>query len=279
MGLIKEQKLMNLNFDGLCKDGDVIYSNGPKIVSFADGTDEEIAAMLDAHYAGKIDISNYWNIGDKRQIHLNATTSDDGTSCYVNHAARDVYFYIIGFNHDTLTTPINNITKAAVTLRIESGLNEADQFRGTSNLYGTGFYSTSIVRKFLNNKFYNCLPSTFNILIKQVTKKHIRDHYSDLETVKDKCWILSYTERFGNKVNSHFINGKTPNNNEGAQYKYFVDGGTEVKNNNVWSRSASSDYPSSGEQWDCTLVFSGSTVSTSSKSRTDTHRIAPAFCL
>jgi len=46
--------------------------SGVKIVSFASGTDQELADMLAAHYAGDIDIHDYWSVGDTRTVSLSA---------------------------------------------------------------------------------------------------------------------------------------------------------------------------------------------------------------
>lgn len=42
------------------------------IVPWSTGSDEDIAAMLQAHYEGKINIWDYWEIGQERVVHLNA---------------------------------------------------------------------------------------------------------------------------------------------------------------------------------------------------------------
>jgi hypothetical protein len=42
-----------------------------KIVTWADGTDEEILAMIYAHDAGEIDITEIWNVGDTRVCYMN----------------------------------------------------------------------------------------------------------------------------------------------------------------------------------------------------------------
>ena len=42
------------------------------IVPWSTGSDEDIAAMLQAHYEGKINIWDYWEIGQERVVHLSA---------------------------------------------------------------------------------------------------------------------------------------------------------------------------------------------------------------
>ena len=103
MGLvINEEKPL-----GLVYNGDLIYKGKPsyEIVDFATGTDEQIAAMLEAHYDGKINISDYWHIGDTRTVHINASgKSGDYTT---SHAAQDMQMVIMDFNHDDLSKSIN----------------------------------------------------------------------------------------------------------------------------------------------------------------------------
>ena len=84
-----------------------------KIVAFATGTDEEIAKMIEAHYNNKINIADYWAVGDMRTVHLSAM---EATGVKESHREQDVQFVIGDFDHDDLTTPINGHSKAAVTL-------------------------------------------------------------------------------------------------------------------------------------------------------------------
>ena len=64
----------------------------PKIVSWSDGTDAEIAALLDAHYAGTVNLHEYWNIGDTRTVHLSAMPA---TGVNESHVEQDVEFQLV----------------------------------------------------------------------------------------------------------------------------------------------------------------------------------------
>lgn len=55
-------------------EGDT-YVNGVKIVPWALGSDEDIVAMVQGHYDGKIDLYDYWNVGDTRKIHIKSKQS------------------------------------------------------------------------------------------------------------------------------------------------------------------------------------------------------------
>lgn len=52
---------------------DAILSIGNvQTVSWADGTDEQIAAMIQAADEGEINLADYWNVGDERTVQLSA---------------------------------------------------------------------------------------------------------------------------------------------------------------------------------------------------------------
>ena len=105
-----------------------------KIVPFATGTDEEIAAMVKAHYNDKINIADYWTVGDTRTVHLFAM---EATGVGESHRAQTVQFAIADFEHDILTTSINGHTKAAITLTqvhcLMDAANESNPVNGSSN--------------------------------------------------------------------------------------------------------------------------------------------------
>lgn len=56
--------------------------NGVKLVSFTYGSDENVAAMIDAAKEGLIDLQEdgEWRIGDQRKIHINDWVSDNGST-------------------------------------------------------------------------------------------------------------------------------------------------------------------------------------------------------
>lgn len=68
---------------------------GVQMVSFSDGTDEQIAAVLDAAIAGDIDLQQDagWRVGDKRKISLAAFTGGNN----VTNNAEDVFIAISSF--------------------------------------------------------------------------------------------------------------------------------------------------------------------------------------
>ena len=262
-----------------------------EIVTFKDGTDAQIAAMLEAHYNGDINIEEYWHVGDTRKIHINATNSGSKA-----HVAQDMTMVIMDFNHDDLTTSINGKTKAAVSVGFReimgnNGTSEDEYYWGSSHypVNDNENYSASPLRTWLNGGLLNALPSTFSSIIKEVNKKNLQYHTktdgAPLIT-KDKIWLLSYPEIFGTTKYQYYLNNADPSNYEGEQYQYFATSSNRIKYPNkngekgsayyYWLRSPSSYYYSSiGYLWCCVL----SDGSASINSGYDTCGLAPAFAL
>lgn len=68
----------------------------PPVVSFETGTDEQIAAILDAASQGGFDLQQDagWRVGDRRLIHIDAWTGGNGEA----HVAEDLHIVITSFD-------------------------------------------------------------------------------------------------------------------------------------------------------------------------------------
>jgi hypothetical protein len=195
-----------------------------KIVTFADGTDAEIARMIKAHYAGKINIGEYWAVGDKRTIHHNAM---DATGVSESHKANDYAYVIIGIEHDDLVTAINGKAKAAITIQTERLLyldttTEYNNFLNASHECGymnssdmnSGGWEGCERRTWCNNVYKKCLPAYVQSMMKQVKKlTSVGGQSSTIKTSNDYAFLLSEIEIFGNIPYSF--------GGEGIQYQYF----------------------------------------------------------
>ena len=84
-GTVEEGQSMTLSFTGKAgafsskvseKAANIVVTisleEALKLVSWAEGTDKEIVAMIEAHKNGKINLYDYWNVGDERTISLSA---------------------------------------------------------------------------------------------------------------------------------------------------------------------------------------------------------------
>ena len=195
-----------------------------KIVTFAGGTDVEIAKMIQAHYNNKINISDYWAVGDTRSVSLSAMSA---TGVGESHRAQTVKLVILGFDHDDLTTAINGHSKAAVSVGLKDCLMDASNASNPTNGSGNtengymnstatnvGGWKSSARRTWCNNVFFTALPSVWQSMVKTVNKKvSVGNNSSTIETVQDKIFLAAEIEIFGSTTYSF--------SGEGTQYQYY----------------------------------------------------------
>lgn len=256
-----------------------------KIVAFADGTDAEIKKMIEAHYAGKINISDYWAVGDKRTIHHNAM---DATGVSESHRANDYAYVIIGIEHDDLVTAINGKTKAAITIQTERMLyldttteynasynvsHECGYINGSST--NSGGWEGCVRRTWCNNVYKKCLPTYIQNMMKQVEK--LTSAGSQSSTIKisnDYAFLLSEIEIFGSVTYSYA--------GEGKQYQYFKNATA-----NRYKKPRYSSTYVSGQYWTRSPYSSGSDSfcgvgrggGANADSASNTGGIAPCLCI
>ena len=256
-----------------------------EVPTFADGTDEEIATALQMHYAGEIDLTDYWSVGDKRTIHLNVMTADGVSEA---HHADDYEFVIIGMNHDDLVTPIGNITKAIVTLQMDrilyknttdatysskypSVADEGGYMNSTST--NVGGWTSCARRTWCNSVFYNAVESGIKSLIKPVVKKTSAGNQSSvINSDNDNVFLLSEIEVFGSTQYSFA--------GEGSQYSYFTTATNRYKKPS-YSSYASAYWRGRSPYYNDSSKFSyvtGNGVK-GGNTASGTYGICPAFCL
>jgi hypothetical protein len=251
---------------------------GLKIVTFADGTDAEITKMIEAHYAGKINIGDYWAVGDKRTIHHNAMSA---TGVSESHKANDYAYVIIGIEHDDLVTPINGKTKAAITIQTERML-----YLDTTTKYNSSYdtshecgYMNSLRtndggwqdcerRIWCNEVYKKCLPTYIQNMMKQVKKK------TSGGSSNDYAFLPSEIEIFGSTTYSFA--------GEGKQYQYFKNAtanrykkprhGSDYVSGYYWERSPFS----SGSNSFCRVNLDGGA---GTGDASDTFGVVPCLCI
>lgn len=224
-----------------------------KIVAFADGTDAEIEKMIEAHYAGKINISDYWAVGDKRTIHHNAM---DATGVSESHRANDYAYVIIGIEHDDLVTAINGKTKAAITIQTERMLylDTTTEYNASYNAShecgyindsstNSGGWEGCVRRTWCNNVYKKCLPTYIQNMMKQVKKlTSAGSRSSTIKISNDYAFLLSEIEIFGSATYSYA--------GEGKQYQYFKNATA-----NRYKKPRFNDSLVSGHYWERSPYF------------------------
>lgn len=256
-----------------------------KIVAFADGTDAEIEKMIEAHYAGKINIGDYWAVGDKRTIHHNAMAA---TGVSESHKANDYIYVIIGIEHDDLVTAINGKTKAAITIQTERMLyldttTEYNSSYDTSHECGymnssntnSGGWGYCDRHTWCNNVYKKCLPTYIQNMMKQVRKLTSEGSQSNtIKTSNDYAFLPSEIEIFGSTTHSFA--------GEGKQYQYFKNATA-----NRYKKPRYSSAYVSGQYWTRSPYSSGSDSfcgvgrggSANADSASNTGGIDPCLCI
>lgn len=193
--------------------------NSVKLVSWEDGTDEEIIRMIDAFYNDEITLNmirTVWNIGDSRTVHIKETGAfpidSEKEPCNSpkyhkhmrNQPEQDIKLTIVDFEYDNLAHPINNHEKALVTLMM------VEPFEKVSNCidyYGyngeiNSNWNNCMARRWLNINLYEAFDRNFSELIKSVKKRSIINKYNYSEETytkkiletNDYVWIPSVNE-------------------------------------------------------------------------------------
>ena len=256
-----------------------------KIVTFADGTDEEIAKMIQAHYNDKINIADYWAVGDTRTVSLSAMSA---TGVGESHRAQTVQFVILDFEHDDLATAINGHSKAAVSIGLKDCLMDATSasnvnngYKDTENGYmnstntNVGGWKSCARRTWCNNVYFSALPSAWQSIVKTVNKKvSVGNNSSKIETVQDKIFLAAEIEIFGSTTYSFA--------GEGTQYRYYKNAtanrykmpkwSSSSVSNIYWERSPRSGYTS----YFCIVNSYGSAINYDASSA---YGVAPCLCI
>lgn len=194
-------------------------------VTFADGTWSEIKMMLDLHYAGELNIADYWSVGDEKTITLSAV---EGIQDVVDPVSeRKITIVIIGINHDDLTTPINGVGKAAITIGLKYPLNYG-RIHNIDNIE-RGWIDMSI-RTWCNDMFMNALPYELKSILKAVDKTSFSWNDGVITiTTSDMCWFVSSYEAD--------LNPFYPFTLEGNPYDFYKTQSNRMKEHPWWTRS------------------------------------------
>ena len=204
-----------------------------EIVSWASGTDEQIAAMVAAADAGQIDLSDYWSEGDTRTVRLSSMSA---TGVGESHAAQSVQFVLSDPGHFTLASgkPCNFVVNMKDCLK-ETG------YMNSSNT-NSGGWNGCARRTWCNNVFRNAIPSGLRPAFKQFKTKAATGTGTASTTSTDWFALPSEMEVFGRVT---YANSSAESGN--TQLNYYKTSSNRVKKVNGgadwwWERSPHSGY-------------------------------------
>lgn len=137
-----------------------------KIVDWATGSDTEIKDMLDAHYAGTIDIHDYWKVGDTRISTVNEMAARSGDIAVgETHVQQRVDWVLMDTDMVGIAPNDENINKLAFVVGMKDGLAEAGYMNPTDT--NVGGWAQSARRAWCNSIFKNAIPATFRDVFKE----------------------------------------------------------------------------------------------------------------
>jgi len=174
--------------------------------------------------------SQYWNVGDRKEITLN------GTCRARTFNNKKVYAYILGFNHNATLEGNNTITFQIgfdalsggnhIALTDWTGSDNYGAYSGTrfcmnDTATNVGGWNGSLMRTTTIPEFISCLPSDLQSALKAVNKYtdntgDSSDVAANVTATQDKVFLLAEYEIFGtrNWANQYEQNSQ-------AQYDYY----------------------------------------------------------
>ena len=218
------------------------------VYPFSTASDADLAKMLDAYYNGDItidDIKTKNSVGDARSVQL---ASMEATGVGEEQPQQNVEFVIIGFSHDDLVTPINGVTKAALTIQTKESLYNSGYVHDDVNNNSLTWSGTKR-HTWCNNVFLNSLPTELKENVKLVNKPcggltgNSSRRYEEL--VQTKVFLVSFMEVFGLSTWNSSTYGTASyanTNSDGKQYEYYKVIANRVKNINYHTRTLGSSW-------------------------------------
>ena len=204
-----------------------------EIVSWASGTDEQIAAMVAAADAGQIDLSDYWSAGDTRTVHLSAMAA---TGVGETHAAQNVQFVLTDPGHYTLANG-----KACNFVVIQKDCLSEHGYMNSSNTNNGGWNSCQR-RTWCNNVYRNAIPASLRGIFKQFKVRTANGSGSGVTESTDWFSLFSEKEMFGSTT---YANSSAESQN--TQLNWFKTSSNRIKKLGIsgsayywWERSPDS---------------------------------------
>ena len=179
--------------NGVTKTATFTVSVSVKIVTWAGGTDEEIANMVAAADAGIINLTDYWAVGDERQVSLSTMSA---TGVDESHASQTVTFVLMNAGGKTLAnaTPSGR-TECSFIVGMKNGLAEKGYMNSSDT--NSGGWEACARRTWCNDVFRNAIPSTLRNIFKQHLNVTASGSSSTTATSTDYFALPAEKEIFG----------------------------------------------------------------------------------
>ena len=198
-----------------------LYGRPFNIVTWADGTDAEIVAMVNAADDGMINLADYWSVGDERQVTLSAM---EATGVGESHVEQTVTFVLMNAGGKTLVnaTPSGR-SECSFIVGMKNGLAEKGYMNSSDTSYGG--WDECARRAWCNDVFRNAIPSTLQEIFKQHHNITARGSGSSTRDSIDYFAFPAEKEVFGSVHNANSTAESSL-----TQFQYYVTPLNRVKN-------------------------------------------------
>ena len=144
---------------------------GMTVVSWADGTDEEIVALVQAADRGELDLRDVWHVGDEREVYLSAIPGEKKSgSTYIYsgmaaHQAQTNKLVLMDTDHYTLETPVldkygRQRTRCSFVVGLKHVMLENDKLESNDMYPWLDTTITGNLRIWCSKGFADAIPST-----------------------------------------------------------------------------------------------------------------------
>lgn len=249
-----------------------LYGKPYEIVTWADGTDEQIVAMINAADKGLINLSDYWSVGDERQVTLSAM---EATGVGESHVEQTVTFVLMNAGGKTLANATaSGRTECSFIVGMKNGLaNGTTGETGymNSSLTSKGGWEACTRRTWCNEVFRNAIPSTLRDIFKQ--------HLNITANGSASSTIATSTDYFALPAEMEVFGSNTQANSTAeaslTQFEYYKTSANRIKKTGDsgsaaawWGRS-----PRNSGSW--SFCYVSSTGSTDYNDSTRTFLLSP----
>ena len=256
-----------------------LYGTPLKIVTWANGTDEEIVAMVEAADQGFINLSDYWAVGDTRTVQLSAMSA---TGVGESQSAQEVDLVLMHAGGYELNEAV---ASGRTTCSFIVGQKDSLATAGYMNSSNTnsGSWDGSARRTWCNSVYKNALPSTLLPIFKQFKTITAQTYNgsANQESV-DYFALPAAKEVFGGSATSAGSATSHSNLTEFNalfQFDYYKTASNRVKKlgktgtaHTWWERSPYYNY-----SFNFCIVYSDGTATNDAAS--DSYGLAPFGCI
>ena len=200
-----------------------------EIVTWADGTDAQIAAMVAAADNGDITLTDYWSVGDERTVHLGAIPANSNGAFTTAMDEQDVVMVIMNVGY---------MNQEGIHFVV--GQKDCLNQRGRMNTgnFNRGSWNACRMRTCLNQTtsggYYYAIPDDLKPIFKEFTVTTSQSYTgSELQllTAVDKFALFAEKEVFGDCEQSISLEDIL------TQIQYYTTSSNIIKNMYWWERS------------------------------------------